>query len=174
MNRRQLEHVIRAAAAVADDDELIIIGSQSILGQFPDAPATMRVSIEADVFPRNHPERWDLIDGSLGEESPFHQTFGYYAQGVGENTATLPDGWKARLIRVQNPNTRMAIGWTLEIHDLLLSKLFAARPKDHEFAAEAMRHGMADEATLLSRLADMPIDDEARERLAAAIRALRG
>src|SRR5262245_3747191 len=82
MNRAQLEHLIRAASVIADDDELIVIGSQSVLGQFPDAPASLLASMEADLIPRHHPERWDLIDGTIGEGSPFHLTFGYYAQGV--------------------------------------------------------------------------------------------
>ena len=94
MNRRALEHLIRAAATIADDHEIIVFGSQAVLGQFPEAPASMCTSEEADLFPKNHPERWDLIDGSIGEGSPFHETFGYYAQGIEEGTATLPAGWK--------------------------------------------------------------------------------
>ncbi len=46
MTRSELEHLIRASGAIADDDELIIIGSQSILAQFPEAPATLRISIK--------------------------------------------------------------------------------------------------------------------------------
>src|SRR5216684_3451019 len=87
MTRAQLEHVIRAAADIADAEDIVVIGSQAILGQFPDAPASMRVSAEADLYPLHHPERADLIDGSIGELSPFHETFGYYAQGVAEETA---------------------------------------------------------------------------------------
>lgn len=97
MTREQLEHVIRAASTIAADDEIVVIGSQSILAQFPHAPAELRVSTEADVYPKNHPERADLIDGSIGELSPFHDTFGYYAQGVSEGTAILPAGWQGRL-----------------------------------------------------------------------------
>src|SRR5690349_19806306 len=118
MKRHELEHVIRAAAAISGDDELIIVGSQSILGQFPNAPAELLVSNEVDVYPRHHPERADLIDGSIGELSPFHDTFGYYGQGVGPTTAVLPHGWEQRLIKVQNANTRGATGWCLEVHDL--------------------------------------------------------
>lgn len=94
MRRRDLEHVIRAAADIADDDEIVVIGSQALLGQYPDAPAELCVSTEADVYPRNRPERADLIDGSIGEGSPFHSTYGYYAQGVGVETATLPADWQ--------------------------------------------------------------------------------
>jgi hypothetical protein len=53
VTRRQLEHLLRAAGEIAADDEIVVIGSQAILGQFPDAPASMRVSVEADLFPRN-------------------------------------------------------------------------------------------------------------------------
>ncbi len=67
MTRDQLEHIIRASGTIADDDEIIVIGSQAVLGQFPDAPPDLLVSNEADVFPKNHPDRWDLIDGSIGE-----------------------------------------------------------------------------------------------------------
>ena len=169
MTREQLEHVIRAAASIAEDDEIVVIGSQSVLGQFPDAPDALLVSNEADVFPKNHPERWDLIDGSIGEGSPFHRTFGYYAQGVGESTATLPTGWGGRLIEVRGPRTRGATGLCLEIHDLVLSKYVAGRPKDIDFVQEVARRRMADAAILRSRLADLPVDAEVRELVGARI-----
>lgn len=53
MRRAELEHIIRAASQVVGDDELIIVGSQAILGQFPDAPEEMLISREADIYPRN-------------------------------------------------------------------------------------------------------------------------
>lgn len=81
MTRSELEHLIRAGGAIADDKELIIIGSQSILTQFPQAPATLRVSMEADLYPKNKPELADLVDGSIGEESFFHEQFGYIRSG---------------------------------------------------------------------------------------------
>jgi len=120
VNRRELEHIIRAASTIAEDDELIIVGSQSILGEFPDAPKQLLVSNEADLYPRNHPERWELIDGSIGELSPFHKAFGYYAQGVEEGTATLPKDWENRLVPVAGPATRGATGWCISAADLMV------------------------------------------------------
>jgi len=38
LNRSQLEHVIRASATIAGDLEIVVIGSQAILGSHPDAP----------------------------------------------------------------------------------------------------------------------------------------
>lgn len=113
MTREQLEHLIRAASVIAADDAIVVVGSQAILGQFPDAPPSMRVSVEADLFPLNYPERSDLIDGSIGELSPFHQTFGYYAQGVGEETAKLPRAggnawWRSR---PREPAGRPGCAW---------------------------------------------------------------
>ena len=64
MKRSELEHVIRAAGTIANDPEIVVIGSQAILGQFPDAPAALLVSAEADLFPMNRPELADLIDVS--------------------------------------------------------------------------------------------------------------
>ena len=66
MQRSELEHIIRASGDVAQDDEIVIIGSQSILGQFPDAPIRLLASMEADVYPRHHPERADKVDGAIG------------------------------------------------------------------------------------------------------------
>ena len=81
MERSQLEHLIRAASAIADDYELVVIGSQSILGTIPFPP--------------------ESLIASIGEGAPFEQEFGYYAQGVGPETAVLPSGWEQRLVKVQ-------------------------------------------------------------------------
>jgi hypothetical protein len=92
MHRQQLEHIIRAAAGITGASEFVIVGSQAVLGQFPQAPDELLVSIEADVFSLRDPADNDLFDGSIGEGSPFHQTFGYYAHGVSVETAILPTG----------------------------------------------------------------------------------
>ncbi len=171
MNRRQLEHVIRAASAIVEDDEIVIIGSQAILGQYPAAPAALLVSMEADVYPRNHPDRSELIEGSIGEDSMFHATFGYYADGVEEGTATLPAGWKDRLVRIQSESTLGKIGWCLEAHDLVISKYAAGREKDLDFVREVIRHRMVDERTLQERLGLTPLPEEQLTAIAASIRA---
>lgn len=162
--------MIRAAASIADDDEIVIVGSQAILGQFPDAPESLLVSVEADVFPRKHPERWDLIDGSIGEGSLFHETYGYYGQGVEPSTAVLPEGWEERLVRIQNENTRGAVGWALEVHDLLASKYVAGREKDRVFGREAFRHGLADPEEVMCRLGRTAMGEAIQEAARQAVR----
>lgn len=171
MKRHQLEHLIRAAADIADDDELVILGSQSILGQHPDAPAELLESNEADLYPKNRPERADLVEGSIGELSPFHDTYGYFAEGVAESTATLPDGWQDRLVPVNNENTRGATGWCLEVHDLAISKYAAGREKDRSFIRAAVRHGLLDQTVLRERLAATALADDRRAAIDQAIAA---
>src|SRR6185503_35302 len=169
MTRDQLEHVIRAAATLAADDEIVVIGSQAILGQYPDAPAELLVSVEADVYPRHRVERADLIDGSIGEGSPFHESFGYYAHGVGPETAVLPAGWEQRLVPVYGENTRGATGLCLEAHDLVLSKYAAGREKDRAFTRAAAAHGLVRRDELLARLEGLPASPALRQAIAAAI-----
>jgi hypothetical protein len=163
MTRSELEHLIRAAGAISGDHELVIIGSQSVLGQHPDAPRILRASMEADLYPRNHPERADLVDGAIGEGSRFHEEYGYYAQGVGERTAKLPRGWQDRLIPVSNENTGGTVGLCLEVHDLAVSKYAAGREKDLAFTAALARHGLTRKPVLLDRAGRTPLPAALRD-----------
>jgi len=152
MHRLQLEHIIRAAAGITGATEFVIVGSQAVLGQFPQAPDELLVSIEADVFSLRDPADSDLIDGSIGEGSPFHQTFGYYAHGVSVETAVLPGGWQDRLVPVRNENTGGGTGLCLEIHDLAVSKLVAGREKDVDFIGGLLRHCLVQVPVIRDRL----------------------
>jgi hypothetical protein len=98
MTRAELEHAIRAACEVSGDDEVYVFGSQAILGQYPDAPESLRQSAEADIAPVTAIDTVDVIDGNLGELSPFHEAFGFYVHGVSIDAAILPIGWEKRAI----------------------------------------------------------------------------
>ena len=170
MNREQLEHVIRAAAANADTNQIVIVGSQSILGAYPEVshPVLCR-SMEADVFPLESPQNSILIDGAIGERSIFHETFGYYAHGVDPEMAVLPKGWQGRLVPIRNDNTRHCTGWCLEPHDLAVSKLVAGRPKDMEFLGAMKELGMIDRQILAGRLTFTKVDSNLRSVCEARI-----
>ena len=172
MQRSELEHIIRASGDVANDDEIVIIGSQSILGQFPNAPMRLLVSMEADVYPNHKPELADRVDGAIGEGSSFHELHGYYAQGVGPETAVLPSGWSDRLIVVKNENTNGIAGLCLEVHDLAISKFVAGRSKDLEFIQELIRHEMVRKRIMLTRLAEAELQDAERSRINSKIEAM--
>lgn len=170
MKRADLEHIIRAAGAIAEADDIVVIGSQAILGSVPDAAPELLMSQEADIYPLDDPAKSDLIDGTIGELSPFHETFGYYAHGVGPETATLPSGWRTRLVVVCGSETGNVRGHCLAPVDLAAGKLLAGREKDMAFVKTMLQHRMvstdglrrvADELSavqatlLLRRLADV-------------------
>ena len=160
MHRQQLEHIIRAAAGITGAAEFVIVGSQSVLGQFPQAPDELLISIEADVFSLRDPADNDLIDGPIGEGSPFHQTFGYYAHGVSQETAVLPAGWRDRLVPVRNQNTGGGTGLCLEIHDLAVSKLVAGREKDVDFLGGLLRYRLVQVPVIRERLTQTILPSE--------------
>ena len=174
MKRSEFEHAVRAAAAVLDATEVLVIGSQalhaSVDGSLP--PEAAR-SIEVDVAAmRDDPNgtKADLIDGSIGEASMFHATFGYYAQGVVETTAVLPSGWRKRLVRYETPGTNGVVAWCLEPHDLWVSKAIAGRPKDIEFCRAIAALGLVKGRTLRERLVKVKgLDEQVRSAAAARI-----
>lgn len=176
MRREDFEHVLAAAAEVSGRDELVVIGSQAILGSHSDPPATLLVSLEVDVYPLDDPDAAIYIDGSLGDGSQFHRTFGYYAHGVGPETAKAPSGWQERLVRREIPHRvaseRTPIAWCLEIHDLVLSKCAAGRDRDWEYAREALKARLVDRDVLLARVPDLPISSDTREHVEKMLRSI--
>ena len=117
--------------------------------------------MEADIYPLQAPELAELIDGSIGELSLFHERFGYYAQGVGPETAHLPRGWQNRLIRLQSQATNLRVAYCLDPVDLFVSKACAAREKDVLFNRALLAHGIVKIDDCLARAADLTDPAEA-------------
>lgn len=107
MRRAEFEHLIRAAGALLQVDHLIVIGSQAILGSFPhwQLPPETTQSVEVDFVPPDDPDERlaDILTGTIGEGSPFHEAFGIYADDVSIQTARLPKGWDQRLVVFETP-----------------------------------------------------------------------
>lgn len=149
MNRTQVEHVLRAAAAIAQDTSLVVVGSQAILFILPDAPDELLVSRELDVYPAMHPERADLIDGAIGALSAFDDLYGYHADGVGPESAVMPDDWMDRASLHYVGDLTVICP---DIHDLVLSKCVAGRDKDADFVRVLLARHLIDSAVLFDRL----------------------
>ena len=180
MNRNELEHIIRAVGEIAGVEKVIILGSQSILGQFPkfqelvsqedyselsltnQSHEVLFRSIEVDIIIPESEEKPEIVDAAIGELSSFHDTFGYYVQGVDYSTSKLPKGWKDRLVEICNENTNEISGFCLEIHDLIISKLYAGRQKDIDFFHAAVKLDLLSIETLKERLNVTPMSDELR------------
>jgi hypothetical protein len=154
MQREQFEHILRAAGDVLQEKELIVIGSQAILGSIAEPPPAAARSIEVDILPIDDTDesKADRVDGAIGEASWFQETHGVYAQGVGLGTARLPDGWRDRLVPICNENTNGVTGLCLEPHDLVVSKLLAGRTKDLDFSKELLSAQIVQRALVEVRL----------------------
>lgn len=128
------------------------------------------MSAEVDIYPLQAPELAEKIEGAIGEGSQFHETYGYYAQGVGPETAILPAGWINRVHRVQSTATGDRVGYCLDVIDLFMSKAAAARDKDREFCVALLAHGYVTQTQALDLVSKMPMDVEQQRRLRATIR----
>ena len=87
MTREQLAHLLRSAANVTKDGEILVIGSQPILGTYSEdeLPEEAWMSREADLAFLNddaNASKANMVDGALGELSSFDEMYNYYAQGV--------------------------------------------------------------------------------------------
>ncbi|HVC70846.1 MAG TPA: DUF6036 family nucleotidyltransferase [Acidimicrobiales bacterium] len=175
MNREDLAHILRSAAQIAGDNDILIIGSQAILGSFSEdeLPDETYMSIEADVAFFDDPggDKSDMVDGAIGEGSLFQTTHGIYGQGVSVETAVLPAGWRARLVPFVRPDALPSRALCLEPHDLVISKLVAGREKDFIFTGALLRAGRvsadllrerADELEVLGAIRRRVIDDIGR------------
>jgi len=154
VKRSEFDHAIRAAGSILGESEILIVGSQAGHGSLTDdLPVEAQRSIEVDIvaFDDSDARKADLIDGSIGEASLFHETFGIYAEGVSETTAVLPDGWMDRLVRYESPQTGGVVAWCLDLHDLWLAKAVAGRPKDLEFCRAFVHEGHVDPDVLRQR-----------------------
>jgi hypothetical protein len=169
VRRVDFEHVIAAAAEVSGEREIVVIGSQAIHGVVEEPPASMLFSMEVDVYPRGDPQKAADIEGSLGEGSQFQGTFGYYAQGVGPETAKAPGGWQQRLVRVEIPprvhQMGGAVALCLEVHDLVLAKCVAGRERDWKFARDALAAELVQIEELLRRADALPLSASEQMRV---------
>lgn len=169
MRRDQLEHAIRAACQIIGSTEVIIVGSQAILGTYTETelPFHATRSAEVDVLPIADDDHTtahlaDLIEGVAGEFSLFAQLHGFSIDGVDLDTSIVPDGWRSRLVRVQNQNTAAPsgkpqyTGWCLDKEDLCVAKLCALRDKDKNFVDALITAELVDPVVIANRLAALP------------------
>ncbi len=149
MTREQLEHVIRAAAAITNESSFVVIGSQAVLLPYPEAHPDLLVSRELDLYPAMAPEKSDLIEGAIGALSQFDETFGYYADGVSPDTAVMPSDWIQRASLHYLGDTTVVCR---DMHDLAVSKCVAGRAKDARFIAVMLKEKMISFSELEQRI----------------------
>lgn len=176
MRRDQLEHAIRAACQIVGRPEVIVVGSQSILGSISegDLPDVATMSLEVGILPiadtnEETARLADQIEGVAGELSPFEDLHGFSIDGVDLSTSILPAGWRDRLVKVSNANTAapggepVFTGWCLNPEDLCVAKLCAHREKDRAFVGALIDARLVHPNLIAQRL---PTVDEAHRSAA--------
>lgn len=164
MQREEMMHVARAAADVAGVTRVLVLGSQAVLGVVEEdaIPEEALRSVELDVVvvdahPGNPAQQ---IAATIGEQSPFHVEYGYFADGMTIEEAALPKGWEGRLrtveaTRATDPDVPVQI-LCPELHDLCASKLSRGAGKDIGFVKVLVRAGLVDTDLLIERCRALP------------------
>jgi hypothetical protein len=168
MKKQQVDHVLRAVGQITGEKQFVIIGSQSLHGKYPDLADAIVMSAEVDLIASEKPDRTEFLN-EIGVDSYFHQQFGYYADPVDATTATLPRGWRNRLVNLPPGDTDGVKGLCLEPHDLAIAKYVARREKDIAFTRDLARRGLVLRDRLLTLLDQTPVTPEVRERIRADI-----
>lgn len=164
-------HTLKAASVICQSRQLLVIRSQAILGHCQDRDIAFAFdeSMEIDLVPIPENARLsDLIDGTIGEESDFHHTYGYYAHGVGMKTALFPAGWENRLktLELDMGDTPITVFFP-SVEDLVLAKYAAGRDKDHRFIQRVAQEQMVNDKLLTQLLQRLPneLSLPARQRI---------
>ena len=177
MTREQLAHVLREVAKIAGEPEVLVIGSQSILGSYTEneLPPEATGSMEVDTAFLDDPDgaKADLVDVNIGELSEFHEEYGYYPQGVSVSTGVFPDGWRGRLVIFQAPGSEPGRGLCIEPHDCILAKLVRFDEKDVNFSYAMVRAELVDLDILAARVGTLPAHPAVIERIRRWIEGMR-
>ena len=164
MKKHQLDHVLRAAGRITGEKQFVIIGSQSLHGRYPDLADDIVQSAEVDLIAKNGAARTEWLN-AIGQDSPFHEQFGYYADPVEDGTATLPAGWKGRLVNLRPGDTEGVQGLCLDPHDLAIAKYVARREKDIAFNRALAQRDLVNRERLLELLEKTRVAKVVRERI---------
>lgn len=183
-----LERAVRAVATEFDTDKVFIIGSQSILLAWPEAPLLMRTSPEIDAYPENakeweseerkkhpdeRPEASEQINALFGSGSRFHRTHGFYIDGVDQHTARLPDGWETRAVKREVRFGRRIVTAIAPCpDDLIVSKLARLDDKDRAYIEAYYAERTLDPALLEERIGLTHLEPEVAHRARMYLRGL--
>jgi hypothetical protein len=157
LGQEDLDRAIRSVALHFNTDIVFVIGSQALLVGRADVARELRYSNEFDMYPAlasgSLPagvEASETIHALFGEGPQFHETHGFFIDGVDETTARLPADWRDRAIERQikaldgKPITAIAPAPA----EVVAAKLVRGDQKDIEFASLCIRYGLVKSAEI--------------------------
>lgn len=157
MNLVSLQHLVRSVRTLAEDCQVVVLGSASLLASFPemgDGTEPLAATYDADLCPQPFDETTALmIHESLGESGAFHLRHGYHVDVLRDSIfETLPHGWRERLVPVPGCDSAAA----LEPHDLAATKLLVGRAKDIALVRHLASAGRLSRTIVEQRLDSIP------------------
>ena len=165
MTLSALQHIIRAAQALAEDRTILVLGFASLLASFPElgnAESPLASTYDADLCPEPFDElTGTMLDEALGENRAYYQRHGYHADILRDTILqTLPSGWRGRLVSVPG----CAAAYALDPHDLAAVKLLVGRPKDINLLVHLHAAALINAEVVRSRmnLLDIPVESVPR------------
>lgn len=150
MRREDLRLLFARARDLCGETDYVVFGSLAVLGHAGEVPPRMAASLDVDAFSKGDPGRIFELASALGQGSPFEAEHGYYLDPISPRVATLPDGWEARLLRIQlEPDL---VAWFLEPNDAAVSKYARMEPRDREWIRPGLRAGILSMAIIEARV----------------------
>ena len=173
MHLKALISLVTAIKASAPDVRLIVFGSSSAFGSFPDLAdevAMYEATVDADIVPE--PLSGDVyldLTEKVGKTSPFFDQHGYYTDVNGPRAFDyMPTGFRDRLVPLPGVENVFA----LEPNDMAVAKVIAGRPKDIQLLSILLAKGYLDEATNRRQLWFMEMDDKLIVRCDQVLKAI--
>lgn len=161
MNSDRLRRLIAEVRSVSTEGRIVVFGSTSLLGSFPEIAEQTRLfelTLGSDFI--SDPWSDDAVlrlQIAVGKPSDFFRTHGYYADFVRPDAYDqFPPGFQDRLVPIPGYDNAFA----LEVHDMAVAKLWAGRPKDIALLSALLHLGQLDEAVLRKRLWDTPMAEK--------------
>jgi hypothetical protein len=166
MTLDQVFKILQRARDLTQHRDIVVIGSNAVLGlaEHTAIPDDMSMSIDLDTYLKNDPGRTGELLAALGEGSPFHMKEGFYLDAVSPRLATLPDGWEARLLKVERDGNR---AWFIDPDDAAISKYARYEPRDQRWIRAGLDAGLISMPKVRARLRTTTFLDAAED---AAVR----
>jgi len=98
---------MRAAAEISGQRDIIVFGSQAILGSVSETrlPFVAIRSMEVDLVLYGTPGG-GKVEALMGLDSQFYRSFGIYVDTVSQSTSKPPRGWRRRLVPFETATTK--------------------------------------------------------------------
>ena len=173
MNLAALQHLTKAASALADNCRLVVIGSASLLASFPDMgreDGPLAQTFDADLSPEPFDETTALmLDQAMGESKAFHLRHGYHADIMRPAIfETLPNGWHQRLVPVPGVERALALDPT----DLAAVKVLVGRPKDLNLVRILISESRVNFRVLADRVFQIELDERLLQKVSRTLNEL--